>query len=49
MITTAIATEIKHVENSFEELNEFGINVNLDNILFQELKQELPNDLINIV
>ena len=43
MITTA--TEIKHVENSFEELNEFGIDVNLDDILIEEFEQGLPIDI----
>lgn len=40
MITTA--TEIKHVENSFEVLN--AIEVDLEGILIEEYAQGLPND-----
>lgn len=44
MITTT--TEIKHVENSFEILNEFGIEIDLKGILVEEFEQKLPNDII---
>ena len=43
MITTA--TEIKHVINSFGELNEFGIDINLDDILVENFKQEIFSDI----
>ena len=43
MIT--IATEIKYVENSFEVLSEFEININLDDILVEEFEQDLPIDI----
>jgi hypothetical protein len=43
MITTA--TEIKHVENSFEILNEFGIEIELEDVLFAEFKQKLTGDI----
>lgn len=41
MITTA--TEIKHVENSFEVLN--SMEVDLEFILVNEFAQGLPNEL----
>lgn len=43
MITTA--TEIKHVENSFEVSN--AIELSLENLLVEEFEQGLPNDLDN--
>lgn len=43
MIT--IATEIKHVENSFEDLKEFGINIDLNYILVEEFEQDLSSDI----
>ena len=38
-------TEIKHFENSFEVLNEFEIEISLDEILIEEFEQGLTNDL----
>lgn len=43
MITTA--TEIKYIENIVKSIKEFETDVNLDNILFEELNQELPSDI----
>lgn len=41
----ATITEIKHVVNSLEILNEFEIEISLDGILIDEYEQGLPNDL----
>ena len=41
----ATMTEIKHFENSFEVLNEFEIEIDLNRILSEEYEQGLPNDL----
>ena len=44
---TILATkEIKHVEISVEELNQFAIEIDLDTIL-TELNSDLPNDINN--
>ncbi|MDJ0745112.1 MAG: hypothetical protein QNJ32_17375 [Xenococcaceae cyanobacterium MO_167.B27] len=43
MIT--IATEIKYVENSFEDLK--AIELDLEGILVEEFEQGLPNELEN--
>ncbi|MDJ0532725.1 MAG: hypothetical protein QNJ70_09550 [Xenococcaceae cyanobacterium MO_207.B15] len=43
MITTA--TEIKYVENSFEDLK--AIELDLERILVEEYAQGLPNDIDN--
>ena len=40
-------TEIKHVQNSTELLNEFGTELNLDSILTEELNSGLPCDINN--
>ncbi len=40
-------TEIKHVENSLEILNEFGIEIDLESILVEEFEQGLPSDISN--
>jgi hypothetical protein len=45
----ATATQIKHVENSLELLNEFCIEIDLENILVEEHKHGLLNDLNNYV
>lgn len=42
-------TEIKHVDNSLEALNELGIKIDLDGILVNEFEQRLPNDINNIM
>ena len=39
--------EIKHVENSLEVLNEFGIEIDLEGILVEEFERGLPSDLGN--
>ncbi|MGF1479658.1 MAG: hypothetical protein ACFB4I_09220 [Cyanophyceae cyanobacterium] len=44
MITTA--TEIKHVENSFEVLNELELKIELADILIEEFKQDLTSDIV---
>ena len=43
----ATMTEIKHVENSFEVLNEFEIEISLDGILVKEFERGLLSDLGN--
>ena len=45
----ATITEIKHFENSFKVLNEFGIEMNLDGILVEEFERGLSSDLNNVV
>ncbi|MEM8722611.1 MAG: hypothetical protein AAGE84_25535 [Cyanobacteria bacterium P01_G01_bin.39] len=40
-------TAIKLVENSFELLNQFGIELNLETILDEELEQGLASDINN--
>ena len=45
MINTVTATEIKHVENSFEVLNEFGSKIDLNSILVREYRQELSSEI----
>ncbi|AFZ34535.1 hypothetical protein Sta7437_0953 [Stanieria cyanosphaera PCC 7437] len=46
-MNTAIATQIKPIENSLEVLNQFGIELDLDGILITEFEQGLANDLDN--
>ncbi|MDJ0573519.1 MAG: hypothetical protein QNJ53_31385 [Pleurocapsa sp. MO_192.B19] len=41
----ATMIEIKHVENSLEVLNDFGIEIGLDGILIEEFERGLPSDL----
>lgn len=41
------ATEIKHLENSLEFLQEFEIELVLDNILAKEFELGLPSDINN--
>ncbi len=44
----SVATvEIKYVENSLEFVNEFGIELNLDNILAEEFEAGLASDITN--
>ncbi|MDJ0567831.1 MAG: hypothetical protein QNJ53_02180 [Pleurocapsa sp. MO_192.B19] len=40
-------TEIKHVENSLELLNEFETEIGLDDILKEEFEKELSSDISN--
>ncbi len=43
---TTTVTQIKHLENSLEVLNQFGIEIDLDSILVEEFQQEgLPSDI----
>ncbi|MDJ0897808.1 MAG: hypothetical protein QNJ55_03275 [Xenococcus sp. MO_188.B8] len=43
---TTTVTKIKHFENSFEVLNQSGIEIDLDSILVKEYQQEgLPSDI----
>ena len=44
MFTTA--TEIEHIDKKFNALN--SVEVNLNDILNQELKQELASDINNM-
>lgn len=46
-MSAATVTEIKHVENSLEVLNEFGIEIDLESILSEEFKQGLSSDISN--
>lgn len=43
----ATATQIKHVENSLEVLNPFGIEIDLESILVEEFEGGLPSDISN--
>lgn len=42
---TNTAQEIKHIENSFEVLNEFGIEIDLEGIIIEEFKLGLQYGL----
>ena len=46
-MNTATATQIKHVENTLEVLNQFGIEIELDNILAKEFEAGLSSDISN--
>ena len=46
-MTIAINTKIKHIENSFEDFNEFGIEIDLGLILIEEFNKELASDINN--
>ena len=46
-MTMATATQIKYVENSWEILNQFGIEIDLESILVAEFEQGLLSDLNN--
>ena len=41
----ATVIEIKHFENSLEVLNDFGIEISLDDVLVEEFKLGLSNDI----
>ena len=43
----ATITEIKHLENSLEVLNKFGIEIDLEAILVTEFEQGLASDISN--
>lgn len=45
----ATMTEIKHVENSFEVLNELVVEIDLDGILVEEFDRGLPSDIDNTI
>jgi hypothetical protein len=45
----ATATQIKHVENSLEVLNQFGIEIDLETILVEELEPGLLSDINSMV
>lgn len=38
-------TEIKHFENSYEVLNEFKIEINLEDFIVEEYISELQSDI----
>ena len=40
-------TEIKHIDNSLEVLEEFAVEMDLDLILAQEFDSGLPSDINN--
>ena len=40
-------TEIKHLDNSLEIIEELGVELDLDLILEQELDSGLPSDINN--
>ncbi len=46
-MNTATATQIKTVDNSLEVLNQFGIELDLEIILVEELEQGLSSDISN--
>ena len=46
MISTP-TVEIKNVQQDLKTLSKFGINMDLDFILFNEFEGELPNDINN--
>ena len=46
-MNTATVTQIKTVENSLEVLNQFGIELDLEIILVEELEQGLSSDISN--
>jgi hypothetical protein len=45
----ATATQIKHVENSLEVLNQFAIEIDLETILVEELEPGLLSDVNRMV
>ncbi len=47
-MTIATVTEIKCIENKLANLNGFGFEVDLEEILIEEFNQELPSDINNI-
>ena len=46
-MTMATDTQIKHVENSLEIVNQFGIEIDLESILAEELESGFPSDISN--
>ena len=46
-MTMATATQIKYVENSWEILNQFGIEIDLESILMEEFEQGFSSDISN--
>jgi hypothetical protein len=44
---TTTVTQIKHVENSLEILNQFGIEIDLESMLVEELERGLASDISN--
>lgn len=46
-MSIATINQVKHVENSLEILNQFGIEIDLDEILAEEFKKGLPSDINN--
>lgn len=46
----SVATvEIKYLENSLEMLNQFGTELNLDNVLAEEFKAGVASDVNNLI
>lgn len=39
------ATEIKYVENSFDDVNKFGWEIDVDSILWEVFENESGNDI----
>ena len=48
-MTMATVTQIKYVENSLEILNQFGIEIDLDSILAEELEPGFASDISNTI
>ncbi len=46
-MNNATATLIKQVDNALEILNQFGIEIDLESILAEELELGLPSDISN--
>lgn len=45
----SVATvEIKYLENSLEMLNQFGTELNLDNVLAEEFEAGIASDVNNL-
>ena len=46
-MTMSTDTQIKHVENSLEIVNQFGIEIDLESILAEEFEKGFPSDISN--
>ena len=48
-MNTVTATKIKHIKNTLEVLKQFGIEIDLDNILAKEFEAGLSSDISNCI
>lgn len=48
-MNTATVTEIKLVDNSLEVLNQFGVELDLEEVLAEEFEQGLASDISNTI